>query len=363
MPGGGGGGLQLSCHGNDIAMGAQAKRLWGFPARPFRLGWPWYTIKSAAKAVAIFAWRAGPILLEREAALFISPRTRGELATYKMPDGSLDVDGQRCSKCENNFYIIDQLHSCIKCPEGASCPDGVQFVSNVADSEWEEERVTNGGLQRRIASCPAGYKMQRKQAIPDTDACVKCIEGKYRLEPVRWQGPDAILPECFPCPTGATCSGGNNVEASKGYWRLQMQLAGDYEYLDVAADVCKTADDEGSECLFPAGYHLLGEWQDAPMHCTNLPEVSSGLVCARKASGSRRAAGATGTSTAALFGILAIVPVSRPLSTGLPSDRSSFSPASRCLQLPLATPPAGTRFFLRTTSQPTNIKRRSVKKK
>ena len=215
-------------------------------------------------------------------------------------DGLLDVDGQRCSKCENNFYIIDQLHSCIKCPEGASCPDGVQFVSNVADSEWEEERVTNGGLQRRIASCPAGYKMQRKQAIPDTDACVKCIEGKYRLEPVRWQGPDAILPECFPCPTGATCSGGNNVEASKGYWRLQMQLAGDYEYLDVAADVCKTADDEGSECLFPTGYHLLGEWQDAPMHCMHLPEVSSGLVCARKASGSRRAAGATGTSTAAL---------------------------------------------------------------
>ena len=60
--------------------------------------------KSAAKAVAIFDgdsaapaartttfWRAGPILLEREAVLFISPRTRAELATYKMPDGSLDV--------------------------------------------------------------------------------------------------------------------------------------------------------------------------------------------------------------------------------------------------------------------------------
>ena len=50
-------------------------------------------LKSAAKAVAIFAWRAGPILLEREEVLFISPRTRAELAAYKikMPDGSLDV--------------------------------------------------------------------------------------------------------------------------------------------------------------------------------------------------------------------------------------------------------------------------------
>ena len=88
MPGGGGGGLQLSCHGNDIAMGRQAKRLWGFPARRFR---NLVYHRLARKPVAIFVWRAGPILLEREAALFISPRTRAELATYKMPDGSLDV--------------------------------------------------------------------------------------------------------------------------------------------------------------------------------------------------------------------------------------------------------------------------------
>ena len=87
MPGGGGGGLQLSCHGNDIAMGRQAKRLWGFPlssAAVSELDVP----SAPAKPVAIFAWRAGPILLEREEVLFISPRTRVELA---MPDGSLDV--------------------------------------------------------------------------------------------------------------------------------------------------------------------------------------------------------------------------------------------------------------------------------
>ena len=104
MPGGGGGGLQLSCHGNDIAMAAGET----FVALPrgatVSASLAWYTAKSAAKAVAIFEgdsaapaartntfWRAGPILLEREAALFISPRTRAELASYKMPDGSLDV--------------------------------------------------------------------------------------------------------------------------------------------------------------------------------------------------------------------------------------------------------------------------------
>ena len=87
MPGGGGGGLQLSCHGNDIAMGRQAKRLWGFPLSSAAVS-ELHVPSAPAKAVAIFAWRAGPILLEREEVLFISPRTRVELA---MPDGSLDV--------------------------------------------------------------------------------------------------------------------------------------------------------------------------------------------------------------------------------------------------------------------------------
>ena len=140
--------------------------------------------------------------------------------------GQLDIDGQRCRRCENNFYIIDQLHPCMRCPEGASCPDGVQFLSNAAGSEWEEERAENGGLQRRIASCPAGYKMQRKPARPQADACVRCIRGEYRLEPVRWHGPNVTLPGCLKCPKGSNCSGGDNVVANAGYWRLQTQISG-----------------------------------------------------------------------------------------------------------------------------------------
>ena len=135
-------------------------------------------------------------------------------------DGALDVDGQRCSKCQPNTYIVDQMHPCVKCPKGATCLDGVQFVSNAPGSEWEMERVGNGGLQWRIASCPAGYKMQREHQIPDADDCIKCIRGEYLLGPVHWRGPHETLPECFSCPKGASCSGGDNVEATEGYWRL-----------------------------------------------------------------------------------------------------------------------------------------------
>ena len=97
-------------------------------------------------------------------------------------DGALDVDGQRCSKCQPNTYIVDQMRPCVKCPKGATCLDGVQFVSNAPGSEWEMERAYNGGLQRRIASCPAGYKMQREHRIPDADDCIRCIRGEQRLE-------------------------------------------------------------------------------------------------------------------------------------------------------------------------------------
>ena len=88
-------------------------------------------------------------------------------------DGALDVDGQRCSKCQPNTYIVDQMRPCVKCPKGATCLDGVQFVSNAPGSEWEMERADNGGLQRRIASCPVGYKMQREHRIPDADDCIR----------------------------------------------------------------------------------------------------------------------------------------------------------------------------------------------
>jgi hypothetical protein len=153
----------------------------------------------------------------------------------------------------------------------------------------------------------AGYELRREQAFPDQDDCSRCTQGLYRLKPVMWQGPDAALPHeqfpCFACPTGAKCPGGNTVEAEEDFWRLQTEIARvedrDYEYLTTASDVCETADArEGIECLFPAGTHLMKVWDDEPMFCTRLPEVSDSLVCARLAplasdsSSLRRAKGA-----------------------------------------------------------------------
>jgi len=214
----------------------------------------------------------------------------------------------------------------------ADC-DGINFVGLAEGSEWEVEPTDDGtGLQKRILSCPAGvvlkmssanlctkrvgganmrahagYELRREQASPDQDDCLRCTQGFYRLKPVKWQGPDATLPPCFQCPKGATCPGGNSVEAEEGFWRLQTEISRvedrDFEYLTTASDVCEAADaQEGIECLFPAGSHLLKAWNDEPMFCTHLPEVSDSLVCARLApftsnsSSLRRAKGASKTS-------------------------------------------------------------------
>ena len=138
--------------------------------------------------------------------------------------GEIDYDNQRCSPCQQNHYIIDQLHPCLKCPEGARCENG-NFESKVAGSEWKEERAENGGLQRRIWSCPAGYKMLRRQNLPAGDECKRCETGFYRLEPVRWPGLDAeVSDSCISCPPGVDCRGGNISESEVGWWLKIQQV-------------------------------------------------------------------------------------------------------------------------------------------
>jgi hypothetical protein len=166
------------------------------------------------------------------------------------------------------------------------CPDGVKFLPKATGSMWEAVPAENGGKQWRLVLCPAGYELTREPSLPETDDCVQCPEGKYRLKPTRWhEGPNVSLASCYACPTGATCPGGDIVAAADGYWQLRTQSSGGYEYLESASDVCQTEGaKEGTVCLFPAGVNLLKAWADRPMRCTRLPQVSNGPVCAREVS-------------------------------------------------------------------------------
>ena len=138
---------------------------------------------------------------------------------------------QRCNPCGPTFYIIDRASSCQKCPKGATCPDGAQFIPNdwsevgkENGSKWEIEQNAGGDLVYRVVECPAGYHTSYNSEIPGDDACIRCIEGKYRLSRA---GRNAS--ECRECEPSADCRGGTDIQAKAGYWRLQFLYVGDYE--------------------------------------------------------------------------------------------------------------------------------------
>ena len=207
------------------------------------------------------------------------------------------LEEQECVQCPPLSYTLSALDGCDKtvcfprkcraCPKGADCT-GLQFTSAAEGSEWEEELASDGsGFQKRILSCPAGFTMLRDPLSPEQDDCLLCPEGKYRLTPVVWQDANSnSLPECHACPRGAACPGGNVVEAMANFWRLQTIFSGGHEYLDAASDVCQAVDaTDTTQCLFPEGIIWLRDWSDdAPMHCTRIPEISTALVCARPSS-------------------------------------------------------------------------------
>jgi hypothetical protein len=85
----------------------------------------------------------------------------------------------------------------------------------------------------RIARCPTGYELNRDPSLPEVDDRGNCTKGFYRLKkPVNWQGRRDDLPVCYACPKGANCPGGDVVESKEGYWWLETQSSGDYEYLE-----------------------------------------------------------------------------------------------------------------------------------
>ena len=108
---------------------------------------------------------AGEVWEEIDSSFLLRSCPPGHQLLNASDDGSFDVDAQRCRPCAPNTYIVDQMFPCKKCPKGAMCPDGVAFVSNAAGSEWEVEPAADGGLQKRILSCPAGASEREQESM------------------------------------------------------------------------------------------------------------------------------------------------------------------------------------------------------
>jgi hypothetical protein len=194
---------------------------------------------------------------------------------------------QQCAACGAAKYIIDREATCMDCPKGADCPDGAQFLPLVVGSVWEEVRSSNGDIQKRLVQCPAGYELNREEALAIGDACTMCSQGSYRLIPstladLRASQTNPSNQQCFQCDPKATCRGSAIVEAKDGYWRFNpmpwgtAEMDNTFEYLpDVACNF------EGEVCLFPEGSFARSGWTEATMRCMRLPGGGDELICAR----------------------------------------------------------------------------------
>jgi hypothetical protein len=125
---------------------------------------------------------------------------------------------QQCSVCGAAKYIIDRAAPCMDCPKGARCPDGAQFLPLAVGSVWEEVRASNGGIQKRLLQCPAGYALAREEAVALGDACIACDPGTYRLIPSTLADLESnSSAQCTICDPRATCKGLDIVEVHEGY--------------------------------------------------------------------------------------------------------------------------------------------------
>jgi hypothetical protein len=122
---------------------------------------------------------AGEVWEEVDGSFLLRSCPPGHQLLNATADGSLDLDTQLCRQCRPTTYIIKQMFPCQKCPKGATCPDGVAFVSNAAGSEWADEPSADGGLQKRILRCPAGERgreqEQERKSVVWSTANTECV--------------------------------------------------------------------------------------------------------------------------------------------------------------------------------------------
>ena len=127
-----------------------------------------------------------PCSEEHQPSILLRRCPAGSVLVNKTQSGRFDPTIQECLPCGEGWYVVDPMRSsCQKCPDGADCPDGDQFVPRIKESEWTIEKE-NDNLIRRVTRCPPGYALERKDSNPQSDRCELCRgPGYYSLEEVR----------------------------------------------------------------------------------------------------------------------------------------------------------------------------------
>ena len=69
--------------------------------------------------------------------------------------------------------------------------------------------------------CPQGYILDLDSqmtglSLPTSGTCKLCKQGTYSLDPLA--GQQKNIPECFVCPSGATCFEGGSIRTALGNW-------------------------------------------------------------------------------------------------------------------------------------------------
>jgi hypothetical protein len=81
-------------------------------------------------------------------------------------------------------------------------------------------------FSRGYASCPSGYvlDLSSSSATGVTGKCALCKAGTYSLNPLVGRSLNQTMPSCLECPTGAYCSGGDQVQFQIGLWEAQAGI-------------------------------------------------------------------------------------------------------------------------------------------
>eukprot|EP00961_Rhodomonas_salina_P153906 2073246-Rhodomonas_salina.1 len=106
--------------------------------------------------------------------------------------GRFNPELQRCRPCGTDQYIINQYHTCQKCPPGLVC-DGTEVVTPLVNgSIWNLNDATY-----ELAACPYGravVNMDNGEFNAEVQQCAECSVGEECTM--------TLCTECSPCQPG-----------------------------------------------------------------------------------------------------------------------------------------------------------------